>query len=82
MCGDLLSGLASTGICAAACLCCGGCFCLGMCLKEHVYLWVAGGVKPAGPMKSNLTTPFRQHIPLLFALQESDAWRGGSSGEG
>lgn len=44
--------------------------------------WGAGGVKPAGPMKSNPTTLFRQHIPLLFALEESDAWRGGRSGEG
>lgn len=41
----------------------------------------SGGLKPAGPMKSNLTTLFRQHIPLLFASQESDAWRGGSSEE-
>lgn len=78
--GDLLSGLASTGICAAACLCCGGCFCLGKYIKDVCIF--RGGGEPAGPMKSNLTTPFRQHIPPLFALQESDAWRGGSSGEG
>lgn len=33
------------------------------------------GVKPAGPVKRNLTTQFRQHIPLLFALQEGGAQR-------
>lgn len=40
------------------------------------------GVETAGPMKSNLTTLFRQHIPRLFASQESDAWRRGSIKEG
>ncbi len=81
---DLPSGLACVGMCAAAaCAVHDVSFCLGElineCVSERVCL---EGVKPAGSMKGNLTTLFMQHIPLLFASQESDAWRGGSGGEG
>lgn len=78
MCADLQSGLASAGMCVPACLP------WRLFLSGNLYgrsVCVFRGEKPAGLMKSNLTTPFRQDIPQHFAVQHRNAV-GGWGAEG
>lgn len=63
-------------------VCHGGCFCLLIYMEACVCIFrLAGGEKPAGLMKSNLTTPFRQDIPQHFAVQYRNAVGGGGQSD-
>ena len=78
MCADPSSNLASASVCVPACLP------WRLFLPANLYrrVCVFRGEKPAGLMKSNLTTPFRQDIPQHLAVHYRNGvfvgvWGGG-----